>query len=182
METEQQTQQSTPLPSAYQNPMYNYGSSIVTLTDTSEELKKMELTLRGKRENYEGAVITMGDALLNEQGINSVMGLTQAIANRNAIMGFLNKDDIPMMIDFLADTLAKDLMLNRTKYNITNPSARDKIFFEALSTVFLCLKRGFDEGDRRFWKGSQQDIRQIMVNENQKSGFLSKLNPFGKGG
>jgi len=163
----------------YQNPMHNFGSSIVTLTNPENELKNMELAFRSQRQDISGEIKDYGDPLLNELGINSVVGQVQALASRNAIMGDIDKRNVPMLIDFLGDTLAKDLMLNRSKYKIKNVSARDKIFFQALATAFLVLRRGYEGGDRRFWKGSQQDVRQTIVTEGQK-GFLSKLNPFSK--
>jgi len=164
--------------SPYQNPLYSYGSSIITLTNPENELKNMELAFRSQRQDYNGNIKTYGDPLMNELGINSVIGQVQALVCRNAILGNVDKKDVPILIDFLGDTLAKDLMLNRDKYGIKNVSARDKIFFQSLASAFLVLKRGYEEGDRRFWKGSQHDIRQTVVSEGQKGGFLSKLNPF----
>ncbi len=73
-------------------------------------------------------------------------------------MSNLNKQEVPILMDFIADTLARDLMVNRKKYNIRNAAARDKIYFIVLSTSFICMKRAFEEGEKRFWKGSQQEI------------------------
>lgn len=178
--TEAQPQQEGGLKlSPYQNPMHNFGSAIITLTNPENELKNMELAFRSQRQDYTGAIKDYGEPLMNELGINSVVGQVQAVVSRNAIMSDIDKYSIPLLIDFLGDTLAKDLMLNRNMYDIKNVSARDKIFFQALTTAFLVLRRGYEGGDRRFWKGSQQDVRQTIVTEGQK-GFLSKLNPFSK--
>ena len=177
MEAEQQGQEGIKI-SPYQNPINNYGSSIITLTNPENELKNMELAFRSQREDFRGEVKTYGEPLMNELGINSVLGQVQTIVCRNTILGNIEKPNVSMLIDFLGDTLAKDLMVNRKEYAIINVSARDKIYFQALASSFLVLQRGYNEGDRRFWKGSQHDIRQTVVNENSKSGFLSKLNPF----
>lgn len=180
MEAQQQAQEAQSIKlSPYQNPMNNYGSGIITLTNPDNELKNMELSFRSQRQDYTGEIKKYGAPLMNEEGINSVVGQVQAIVSRNTIMGDVDKQTIPILIDFLGDTLAKDLMLNRKLYAIQNASARDKIYYQALTTSFLVLRRGYEGGDRRFWKGSQQDVRQTIVTEGPK-GFLSKLNPFSK--
>jgi hypothetical protein len=83
-------------------------------------------------------------------------------------------------MDFLADTIAKDLMLNRYYYEIKNSSARDRIFYEVLATTFVCLRRAHGEGERKFWKGSQQEITTNIGGMQKKQGFLSKALGWGK--
>jgi hypothetical protein len=34
------------------------------------------------------------------------------------------------------------------------------------------LNRAFNEGDRRFWKGSQQEIKQIVETQQKKKGMF----------
>lgn len=162
-------------PGYYNNsPMNVYGSSIVALTDPDGELIKLEHTLRNTYENEEGNLIYIGDALLNDLGINSVLGIVRSVVNRVTVMSNLDKE-IGLLIDFLGDTLAKDLMQNRKRYHIVDNSARDKIFCVCLNTAYICMRRAYQEGDRRFWKGSQQDIRTTVVDDKEKSGFLSRL-------
>lgn len=36
-------------------------------------------------------------------------------------------------------------------------AARDKVLQIALSTAFICVKRGFEGDDKRFWKGTQHE-------------------------
>jgi hypothetical protein len=179
MEEEQVLQQ--PQLNAYANPMQHYGTAITTLTDPRRDLDKLELFLKGKKEGRNGETIFVSDPLMNDQGINSILGTVQSIASQTTVMGNMDKHEIPTMMDFLADTLAKDLMMNRVKYGITNATARDSIYFAALSTAFSVMKRAFEEGDRRFWKGSQQDIRTTVVTDgNKKGGLFSRLNPWNK--
>jgi hypothetical protein len=84
-------------------------------------------------------------------------------------------------MDFLADTLAKDLMVNRIKYEIKTASARDKIFFTVLSSSFICMKRAYKEGEKRFWKGSQQEITTRHEGPQNNKGVMSKLGSWGRG-
>lgn len=165
---------------AYASPFQHYGSSILTLTNPKSALYQLELTFRGLRENKEGHLERMSEPMMNDDGINSVLGATQSLVNQVTIMGNLSKSEIPALMDFLADTLAKDLMMNRLKYDIVNPTARDKIYFSALSTAFVTMKRAFEEGDRRFWKGSQQEIKTTVQTDTQKKGLFSRLNPWAK--
>ena len=170
--TQTQTQQSP-----FTSPMNQYGSSIVLLTNPENELFKMELVLRSMVEQPDGKLRKIGDPLCNELGVNSIIGQTQALVSQVAVMSNFKKDHVPMLIDFLGDTLAKDLMVNKVEYGIDNPSARDKIYFQSLSTAFVCLMRAFEEGDRRFWKGSQQEVRTVVEGNQQKKGFLNSLWP-----
>ena len=163
--------------SPYESPMHNFPNSINTLTNPENEVYKLELTLRSMKLDVKGNPVFCGDPLLNEAGIVSIIGQVQALVNQVTIMSNFNDDDIPKMIDFIGDTIAKDLMMNRVKYGITNVTARDRIFFASLSTVFVTMKRALDEGEKRFWKGSQQEIlmRSEGASSGKKSGLLSSF-------
>jgi len=188
----EETQQPTPAQirtAPYLSPAHAYGGSIITMTNTEEELNKLELTLKSKQ--IKGSKLEQnGEPLLNDFGVSRVMGIVRSIVKRDTIMNDFKDKDIPVLIDFLADTLARDLMINRKPYDIGkskignkeyyDPSARDVIFFTALTTAYICLLRGREGGDRRFWKGSQQDIRHVQVMEGQSKGLLSKINPWSK--
>jgi uncharacterized protein (DUF2236 family) len=93
-------------------------------------------------------------------------------------MSNINKNEVPILMEFIGDTLARDLMINRHKYAITNHASMDKIFFTALATTFVTIKRGFEEGDKRFWKGSVQEIHSRIEEGNKKNNIFSALNPF----
>lgn len=162
----------------YNAPMHQYGSSIILMTNPENELYKMELTFRSMKLDGEGNPVSSGEPLMNDYGVSSVIGTVQALVNQVTVMSNLEKNDVPMLMDFIGDTLAKDLMCNRRAYDINSQSARDKIFFTALSTAFVTLKRAYEEGDRRFWKGSQQEITTRVDSIQPKGSFLSKFNPF----
>ena len=164
----------------YMAPMHQYGSAIMYLTNPENELFKMELAFRGQQIDKEGNIKEIGDPLMNEVGIQSVLGTVQATVNQVGIMSNLSKQDITILMDFLGDTLAKDLMMNRVTYNMTNPSARDRVFFIAISLAFETLRRAEDHNEKTFWKGSQQEITTRIMNEGKKGGLLSALNPWKK--
>jgi len=177
---EEQIEDEKLMNATYLNPMSTYGGSIITLTNPDNELYKMELTLRSMSMDSEGNIKKVGDPLMNDLGINSVIGMAQTILSRVTIMSDLNKTEITTLIDFLGDTLAKDLMMNRINYKIRTVSARCKIYFTVLASTFICMKRAFESGDRRFWKGSQQDVTHRFEGGQQRQGMMGKL--FGWGG
>ena len=164
-------------PSAYMSPMQQYGtSSILLLTNPENELNRMELTFRSMQLNKDGIPISTGQPLMNDYGINAIIGIVQSLVNQITVMSNLNKNEIPILIDFLGDTLARDLMVNRAAYDIKTFAARDKIYFTAISTAFVTLKRGYEEGDRRFWKGSQHEIRNIIEQDKKQGAMKSMMN------
>lgn len=165
------------IPMNLTSPMHNMGSNIVFLTNPENELRKLELTLRNATEDANGEVIYSGEPLLNEEGIRSVIGVIQSIVSQVTIMSSLQDWEVESIGDFLADTLARDLMLNRIQYEINNPSSRDKIYFSALSTARITMNRGRNESDKKFWRGSQQEITTTINSDQNKKGF--RLFPFG---
>lgn len=148
--------QQQPMP--FMTPRDEYGGSIVTLTNPYKVIDNAKLTYRSQIEDSNGNIVQNGEPLMNEEGINSVIGQIQTLVNQVTVMSNLNKAEVPMLVDFLGDTLAKDLMMNRIKYEIKSSSSRDKIYFTALTSAFVCMKRAFEEGEKRFWKGSQHEM------------------------
>jgi uncharacterized protein YkvS len=173
-------QQGFPFPNyagqPYQHPINQFSGSIVLLTNPQNELHKLELTLRGLMEDAEGKMVVSGEELLNAKGVASVLGMIQSVVSQITIMSNFKDQDISKLIMLLGDTMNKDLMLNREYYEIKNASSRDKIIMVCMQNAYITLKRGLDEGDRRFWKGSTQEITQRFAGEQSKSkGFLSGL-------
>lgn len=181
MEMQGQPQQVQPVirSTPYQNPMNNFGSSIIMMTNPYDELHDMELSLRGMIEDKDGIPKQVGDALMNEQGISEIMGMTRSIVNKITIMGNLDKREIAMWSDYSSDTLAKTLMMKRLAFGIKSED-RDMVFFKVIATIYMCMKRPFNEGDRRFWKGSQQEITTRIEGANQNKGIMSKIVGWGR--
>ncbi len=174
----------TPIQSSpYQAPMYNYASSILQLTNPEQELYKLELTLRNQMEDNNGNIRQIGLPTMNDEGICSVMGQIQIVVNQVTIMSSLDrKKEIPQLIDYLGDCLAKDLMVNATRYNL-NLLDRDRIYTAAILSAFICMKRACSEeiNDKKFWRGAVQEINQKVEQVGKKGGgFLSRIFPGGK--
>ena len=151
--------------------MNMFGNSIILLTNPANYLYDMELKFRNVKMDGD-KVIPLGEPLMNEYGISSVIGLIETIISQNTIMGRLDDREIESLRNFLADTLARDLIVNRIKYNISDMRTRDKIFFTAVASSFICMKRSWKGGERGFWKGSQTDIRHTVTQEGGKRKFF----------
>lgn len=158
----------------FMSPHQQYSSSILHMTDPNKLLVKLEYSLKGVRETDAGEIEQIGSPLMNQKGINSVMSQIRALVNQNTIMSNFENREIPILTDFLADTLAKDLMINRVTYSIKSKEARDTIYFIAISTAYACLKRGFNQGERGFWRGTQQEIIN-RVDSSQQNAFAKIL-------
>lgn len=163
---------------ALNSPMNSFGGSILYLTNPEGELRKLEMTLRNEKELADGSVESLGEPLLNEEGQRSVIGMVQTLVSQVTIMSNLTQDEVENIGDMLGDTLARDLMVNCRKYEIVNPSARDRIYFSAMAAARISMNRGRNESDKRFWKGSTQEITTRLENPANKS---FSLFPFRRG-
>ena len=163
----------------YLTPNQTHQGSILVLTNPENELYKLELSLRNMRLDQEGNPIKIANnalPLMNDFGINSVLGQIQALVNQVTVVSNFEDRHIQGLMDYLGDTLARDLMMNQTNYEIKNGYDRDRIFFQCLSTAFVTMMRAKDEGERRFWKGTQQEIM-TTINGAKPSGknWMNKL-------
>lgn len=170
---ENQQQQSSGVP-YIRPPRDTFGSAIILLTDPQDELHNFELFLRNCRELQDGTVNQLGAQLVNDEGIARLLGLVQAVANKNYEMGQHERMSVTNLMTFANDTITRDLMANRVHYEIKSNAARDSIHFTSLATIYGCLNRGYEGGERRFWKGSVMELRQ-NIEQPKKDGFLSSF-------
>ena len=162
----------------YQSPMNNFQGAIVMLTNPENDLYRMELALRGMTLDKDGNPKQTGQPLMNSEGINSVVGIVQSIVTQSTNMSNLEDPEIAKLMVFqLGDAVIQDLMINSKKYGINNKTARDRILTIVSDTAYITMKRALKEGERRFWKGSQQEITtrvEGMPNKAQGN-MMSKL-------
>ena len=163
----------------YQSALQNWGDSILILTNPDEDIEKLELFLRNQARTPSG-IVALGPPLLNEQGINSVMSQVRSLASQTSILSNQEEKDVQMLMMSAADTLIKDLMLNRVSYGIADGSLRDVILTNSTNTMFVCLKRAYMQGERKFVGHAHQDYTVRMEGSQTGSpSFLSRLWPFG---
>lgn len=176
MEQQQEHEEQLIEPQAYyQHPAGQFGSSIISLTNPEETLQKMEMNLRGMIEDANGKPKQVGEALMNDVGIRNIMGLAQGLISRIMFLSNMEKENVEMMIEYLVDTLDRDLMMNRVPYGIKQSNDRSKISFIVVSGSFAALKRAQQEGERRFWKGSQQETIIRQESNQPKGNILTRM-------
>lgn len=158
---------------AYIPPQDRYGSAITTLTNPDNDLYKFELFLRSLREDAKGELIEIGDPLLNERGINSVMATVQSVVHQMGSMTNYDEKDLDFYFDTLKGDLIHDLMVNRLAYKVDRKN-RFLIVGNAMRFGWGFLKKSYHEGERKFWKGSVTEVKHTQ--QTDKSGF--SLNPF----
>jgi len=160
----------------YASPLSQMGSSIILLTNPSDDLYELELKLKGLAENSKGELLQVATRLVNDQGINEILSCARGIISQVTTLSNLEQKDIDTHRDYLGDTLAKLLMINRVRYQMKFPeSTRDMIYDTVIQKAVICMKRALSEGERRFWKGSQQEITMRNENKQQHQGGLTKL-------
>lgn len=168
------------IPRNYGSPVTLLGSAILKLTDTAKTLEMAELAFRSQRKNTRGQIMTVGEPLMNEEGINSVIGMINSLLNQVTVMSNINKTQVEAVLINFSDTLVKDLMVNRLKYGIRSVSARDKILTISSNVASMAVFRGYEEGDKRFLKGNVQEIHSHIESSQKSRGLLSRFNPFSK--
>ncbi len=165
---------------AYQPPQDRYGSSIITLTNPKDDLYKFELFLRSMQKRPDGTLAVVGKPLLNDKGINSVMACVESLVHHMNTLSNFDERTIQYFIVGLADTIIKDLMMNRLTYDVDRKN-RDIIVDNAVRFAHGFVMRAYKEGDRKFWKGSVQEVKHTQeITGQQKSGF-NPFNMFKKG-
>jgi hypothetical protein len=170
----------------YSNPLNTYGTSIVQLTNPESELYKLELVLRGSRLDQYGRPVynpdgtLAGEPLMNELGINRVLGLVQSLVNQNTVFGNLTKVQTDGLRNMFADALVKELMPSMRKYNIKGGGARRIIFAAALMYAVPTLSRGEEGDEKRFLSKSVQEIRSSIDSPQKRSSFLGNVLGWGK--
>jgi hypothetical protein len=165
---------------SFKPPMDRYGTSIIKLTDPSPEVRQLYLSLKGLEEQKDGQLNQMGDPLLNDIGVQSVLSQVRSIVSRiNILSNYQQAEFEALVIDQMLWCLDKDLMLNAKRYAITDPAGRDKISSMAVDTAYACAKRGVDGDDKRFWSKQSQEITMNQTNTQKgNQGFLQKMNPW----
>ena len=112
--------------------------------------------------------------LMNEKGINSIMAMIESIVHQTNSLSNFDEKDLEFYFDTLKSDLITTLMINRLDYDIDRKN-RSLIVGNAMRFGWGFIKKSFEEGERKFWKGSVQEVKHTQ--ETNKVGGFS-LNPF----
>lgn len=159
------------------SPFHAYGSSIVLMTDPTSELHKLELSLRSMRADADGNPVQTGEPLMNNLGITRMLGHAQSLINQVTIMSNLDEDDISALVKNAGDAIIIDLMVNKRPYGILEPvnATRRVIWTMLVNSSYICMRRAFNGDDKRFWKGSTQEITTNVGGQQQRPSFWQRL-------
>lgn len=152
-----------------------HSGSIVLLTNPENDLFKFELFLRSMVLDEQGNPKPAGLPLMNDIGISAVLGMLSTTVSQNTVMSNVDEKGIGILIKLNADTLAQLIMMNRKNYGIKDHSIANMIYNAYINKTYLTLRRPFEEGDRRFWKGSQQEITSTIKSDTQRKGILGLI-------
>lgn len=165
------------------SPLGLYGSAIQEMTNPSSLLDDVESVFRGERVNEKGELVSLGSRMMNEEGINSVMGKLRSLVNQTTVMSNLSERQVYNHTIHLADILVQSLMINWRRYGIVNvDGTADRVTRTAIVTIAcnaadVCMKRAlFETGisDKRFWRGTTQEIAQNF-NDRTNKGLIKGL-------
>lgn len=169
------------LKTPYGNPMNIYQGAITELTNPGRELYELELSLKGKYADENGIEKEMGEPLCNDKGVSSILRMAKATVSQVSFMSNYDENLIPKLIMYLAKTLIRDLMFNKLKYEIKDDRARHTITYITCVASNAACRRALENGERRFWKGSQQETTIRTESGNQKGkGFWKSILPGSK--
>ena len=175
----------------YASPFHQLGSTILLLTNPEDEIHKLELTLRNAYEDENGNVTTRTKMvngyrvpikpLLNDEGVAAVIGQVQTVVSRVTVLSNLDDEIIGKIGNNFCNTMSELLGFNAYRFDIATLSDRDAIFDASIVQVLICMRRAHDEGERRFLKGSTQEMTMRSEGGHQKQGALSRFLGWGGG-
>jgi len=165
---------------SYAPPQPMHEGSIVKLTDPTDELHEFELSLRSAKENDEGTLVQFDEPLLNDAGINFIIGRLRPVVSRVGFLSNIDEKHVDKMcINFYIEVVKK-LAVSRKTYNIGGSvdTTRSAIIGGASDLAFLSLRRAWKGDDKRFFGKTVQDIRMESVSTGGKKSLFSNFNPF----
>lgn len=118
--------------------------------------------------------------LVNEIGINGLMGFVTSMANKNTILSNLKENDINEIMMVLCDRIADHMFLNWQEYKITKENM-DMVFGKLEMFCFMSLKRAQDEGERQFLKQTERRTEIFRTGDEQQKQKLPGWLGFGGG-
>lgn len=166
--------------SPYESPLNTMGATILQLTDPSSLLRDFALDLAGAIE-VDGKIEIVAPSVCNEIGIRRIISTVKSCNNQGTIMSRYDADNKEKILIRTADALIQLLMRHGKWYGIKDDVTATWIVMAAINYSESAINRALEQGERGFWKGSQQDIRHMIGSDTEKKG-ISKLFNWGRRG
>lgn len=160
-----------------QNPLQTLGGNILIMTNPKDEIFRIELTMRNMFLDNKGNYQNVGGSykpLLNEMGIRRILGLLDSLISRNSILSDVNRAEIGRIMISTSKVIILELMQGK-RYEIVNLTARNTILKQSQNLMYMTLMRARDGGEKRWLKGSQQELTYRTEQSNPKKGFFDRL-------
>lgn len=126
------------------------------------------------KKKYVDLEVTDWKPLMNDLGINSVLLSMQGILNSMTPLSNLDDREIGVLIEHLGWDLVDNLTFNKVRFGVDDVNRR-VIAGAAIRFCYIFLKRPYQEGDKKFFKGITQEVKHTSEIK-KPSGF--SLNPF----
>lgn len=160
--------------SPYQIPQGAKDGTMLYITNPEDEIRRLELTMKGMYEDSNGKLISYGKPKMNELGIQSIIGMVRSVVSQINIMGQEDKREVnQIMLDYI-NTLAKVLMTKWQDFGL-NREDREMVFLYAKYPPYFALKRALDQGERKFWGKVQQEVKHVVEQNGNNKGVFSKV-------
>ena len=127
-------------------------SLLSELTNPEEDIKEVELSLKGIEIDNRGKEIQKTKPLLNELGVANMIRFLRAMLSRVMFMSNLDEDQIRILTIELGETIMKDLIFHKKEYDCEDKEDRSTVIriltYKAFESGMTALENGF----RRFLK------------------------------
>ena len=167
--------------SPYEAPINSMGSAIMQLTDPSTLFRDFALDLAGAVET-DNKIISVAPPVCNEIGIRRIISTVKSCNNQGIIMSRYDQDNKEKILMRTADALIQLIQQHSRRYAIQDAATATWIVITAINYSESAINRALEQGERGFWKGSQQDIRHIIGNQSAEKKGISRLFNWGRTG
>ena len=125
---------------------------LVEQTNPKNVIKEIEYSLMNVEVQPDGTLISLGDPIMNNDGINKMKFIMRSIINQNTILSHLKDQEINKIILNLSDNIIDDLTLNWKEYGIKDKIALDHVVDSIIFPSFMALKRACNQNEKN-WLG-----------------------------
>ena len=103
----------------------------------------------------------VSDALMNELGIQSVSSTLYSFLNRNVFLTNLSEHRGMNLARDILLAVNEELFLNRKKYDLLSTNF-NSVVTKVETLCISAIQRPFEQGEKKFWKGTSQEIIQKL--------------------
>lgn len=151
------------------------GVANITL-DTNKDIEEFKTRLRGyymkprvnleTGEELEPERVKFGDPVMNEEGINHLVGLLKFVLNKNTTLSntLVSKEkEVEKICGSFMRTIALQIGINSEDWKVDR-KRRDSLPEELALTLKWNIMRSYDDGERRKLYPGQRNITTTMIN------------------